>query len=253
MKHSARKASVKPSSRAASKRRVVKSPIKKRAAPASKRKAEPNKVRDVRRASLLHIADLECQIAAIDKAQAVIEFGLDGRILEANENFLNTLGYSANEVRSQHHSMFLDAAERQTPEYRAFWERLGRGEYDAGRYRRVAKGGREVWIQASYNPILNLNGTPFKVVKYATDVTEQVRAEQALQAAVAETGAIVAAAQVNDLSRRISVEDKRGQIAERLGARTDGERAAALELALEALYLAKKLDKTTGEGETVYG
>ncbi len=159
-------------------------------------------------------ANFEGQIAAIHKAQAVIEFGLDGRILEANENFLNTLGYSANEVRSQHHSMFLDAAERQTPEYRAFWERLGRGEYDAGRYRRVAKGGREVWIQASYNPILNLNGTPYKVVKYATDVTEQVRAEQALQAAVAETGAIVAAAQVNDLSRRISVEDKRGQIAE---------------------------------------
>ena len=159
-------------------------------------------------------ANFEGQIAAIHKAQAVIEFGLDGRILEANENFLHTLGYTAGEVRNQHHSMFLEPADRQTPEYRAFWERLGRGEYDAGRYRRVAKGGREVWIQASYNPILDLNGKPFKVVKYATDVTEQVRAEQALQAAVAETGAIVAAAQVNDLSRRIAMEDKRGQIAE---------------------------------------
>ncbi len=159
-------------------------------------------------------ANYEGQIAAIHKAQAVIEFTLDGRILEANENFLQTLGYTAGEVINQHHSMFVEPVERQSPEYRAFWERLGRGEYDSARYRRIAKGGREIWIQASYNPILDLNGKPFKVVKYATDVTEEVRAEQALQAAVAETGAIVAAAQVNDLSRRITLEDKRGQIAE---------------------------------------
>ncbi len=159
-------------------------------------------------------ANFEGQIAAIHKAQAVIEFSLDGRILEANENFLQVLGYSVAEVRGQHHVMFVDPAEREGHAYRAFWEKLGRGEYDAGRYRRVTKDGREIWIQASYNPILDLNGRAFKVVKYATDVTEQVRAEQALQAAVAETGAIVAAAQVNDLSRRIALEDKRGQIAE---------------------------------------
>jgi methyl-accepting chemotaxis protein len=159
-------------------------------------------------------ANYEGQIAAIHKAQAVIEFSLDGRILEANENFLKTLGYTADEVRGQHHAMFVDPAERQGHAYRAFWEKLGRGEYDTGRYRRQTKSGREIWIQASYNPILDLNGVPFKVVKYATDVTEQVRSEQALQAAVAETGAIVAAAQVNDLSRRIALEDKSGQIAE---------------------------------------
>ncbi len=173
MKHSARKASVKPSSRAASKRRVVKSPIKKRAAPASKRKAEPNKVRDVRRASLLHIADLEGQIAAIDKAQAVIEFTLDGHIIKANDNFLSVMGYSAAEVIGQHHGMFVEPDRRNSLEYRQFWEKLGRGEYDAGQYKRIGKNGREVWIQASYNPIYDLNGKPFKVVKYATDITAQ--------------------------------------------------------------------------------
>jgi methyl-accepting chemotaxis protein len=133
-------------------------------------------------------ANFEGQIAAIHKAQAVIEFSLDGRILEANDNFLQVLGYTAAEVRGQHHAMFVDPADREGHAYRAFWEKLGRGEYDAGRYRRITKDGREIWIQASYNPILDLNGRAFKVVKYATDVTEQVRAEQALQAAVAETG-----------------------------------------------------------------
>ncbi|MDE2306357.1 MAG: PAS domain S-box protein, partial [Gammaproteobacteria bacterium] len=110
---------------------------------------------------------------AISKVQAVIEFTLDGKILTANDNFLNTLGYSINEVRGQHHSMFVEPAYRSSPEYREFWARLGRGEYDANQYKRIGKGGKEVWIQASYNPIFDLNGRPFKVVKYATDITAQ--------------------------------------------------------------------------------
>lgn len=125
-------------------------------------------------ASKLAAADSAGQLAAIDKAQAVIEFNLDGAIIRANQNFLQTLGYTAEEVRGQHHSMFVDPEERARPEYRMFWEKLGRGDYDAGRYRRIAKDGREVWIQASYNPILDLSGRPIKVVKYATDITEQV-------------------------------------------------------------------------------
>ena len=110
---------------------------------------------------------------AINKAQAVIEFSMDGKIQHANENFLKTLGYTLEEVKGQHHSMFVDPAYRQSPDYRMFWDKLGRGEYDAGQYKRIAKGGREVWIQASYNPILDANGKPFKVVKYATDITQQ--------------------------------------------------------------------------------
>ena len=123
----------------------------------------------------LRRADLEGQIAAIHKSQAVIEFALDGTILNANDNFLKTLGYSLAEIKGQHHSMFADPAYKASNEYRLFWEKLGRGEYDAGQYKRIAKGGKEIWIQASYNPILDPNGKPFKVVKYAVDITEQLR------------------------------------------------------------------------------
>jgi methyl-accepting chemotaxis protein len=122
------------------------------------------------------LADLEGQLAAISKVQAIIEFQLDGTIITANENFLRTVGYSLDEVRGQHHRMFVDAAYRASDEYRRFWEKLGRGEFDAARYRRLGKGGREVWIQASYNPIFDTSGRPFKVVKYATDVTAEVLA-----------------------------------------------------------------------------
>ncbi|SUS03268.1 Chemotaxis protein (modular protein) [uncultured Defluviicoccus sp.] len=122
----------------------------------------------------LAAANFEGQLAAISKSQAVIEFSLDGRIRNANENFLKTLGYTLDEVKGQHHAMFIEPAYRSTLEYRAFWDKLGRGEYDAGKYKRIAKGGREIWIQASYNPIMDMNGKPMKVVKYATDITEQM-------------------------------------------------------------------------------
>lgn len=120
-------------------------------------------------------ANFEGQLSAISKSMAVIEFSLDGRIQVANENFLKTLGYSIEEIRGQHHSLFVTPEERMSLDYRAFWEKLGRGEYDAGQYKRVAKGGREIWIQASYNPILDAGGRPFKVVKFASDVTEQMK------------------------------------------------------------------------------
>jgi methyl-accepting chemotaxis protein len=122
----------------------------------------------------LRTADLAGQIEAIGKAQAVIEFNMDGTIIGANENFLKTLGYSLTEIKGRHHSMFVDPAERDSAAYREFWASLTRGEYQAAEYKRIGKGGKEVWIQASYNPILDLNGKPFKVVKYATDTTAQV-------------------------------------------------------------------------------
>ncbi len=120
-------------------------------------------------------ADIDGQIAAIRKSQAVIEFNMDGTIIEANRNFLDALGYSLAQIKGKHHRMFVDPAEQAKPEYTAFWAALNRGEYKAAEYKRIGKGGKEIWIQASYNPILDLNGKPFKVVKYATDVTAQAR------------------------------------------------------------------------------
>ncbi|WP_371422997.1 PAS domain-containing protein [Tardiphaga sp.] len=113
------------------------------------------------------------KVAAISRAQAVIEFNLDGSVIVANENFLNTVGYALSEIQGRHHSMFVEAGERDGAAYRDFWARLGRGEYQAAEYKRIGKGGKEVWILATYNPILNDAGKPFKVVKFATDVTQQ--------------------------------------------------------------------------------
>jgi len=160
----------------------------------------------------LQSADYEGQLAAISKAQAVIEFGLDGKIITANENFLKVLGYTLDEVKGRHHSMFVDHAYRQSPDYRMFWEKLGRGEYDAGQYKRVTKTGAEIWIQASYNPILDVNGKPFKVVKYATDITASVKASQMMQQAVQQVQAAVEAAKANDLTERVPLEGKTGEI-----------------------------------------
>lgn len=120
-------------------------------------------------------ADLAGQVAAVGKAQAVIEFELDGTILTANDNFLKTLGYTLDEIKGKHHGMFVDDATRQGNEYREFWARLNRGEYVSGEFKRIGKGGKEVWIQASYNPIFDLDGRPFKVVKYASDITGIVK------------------------------------------------------------------------------
>jgi methyl-accepting chemotaxis protein len=122
-------------------------------------------------AATLQKVDSQGKIDAIERVQAVIEFDLQGRVLRANDNFLNTFGYQADEVVGQHHRMFCDADYTRSPEYIAFWERLSRGEFNAGEYRRVNKHGDDVWIQATYNPILDIDGKPLKVVKFATDVT----------------------------------------------------------------------------------
>ncbi|MGE5451823.1 MAG: methyl-accepting chemotaxis protein [Acidobacteriota bacterium] len=166
---------------------------------------------DVTRAKL-QAADYAGQLSAIGKAQAVIEFSLDGKVLHANDNFLNALGYSLHEVKGQHHSMFVEPDYRNSVEYRLFWEKLGRGEYDAGQYKRLGRGGREIWIQASYNPIMDMNGKPFKVVKYATDVTAEVHANNMLRQAVEQAQRVTSAAKDGDLSQRIPLEGKSGPI-----------------------------------------
>ena len=116
-------------------------------------------------------AYFEGQLTAISKSQAVIEFDLDGVILDANSNFLSALGYTLDEVKGKHHSIFVEPAFKNSPEYAAFWEQLRKGVYASGEYKRISKLGNAVYIQASYNPILDQNGNPFRVVKYATDIT----------------------------------------------------------------------------------
>jgi methyl-accepting chemotaxis protein len=122
----------------------------------------------------LRCADFESQIEAIHKSQAVIEFALDGSILTANDNFLKTTGYARDEIVGKHHGMFVEPSYRRSSDYRVFWDSLRRGEYQAGEYKRIGKGGRPVWIQATYNPVHGADGRLLKVVKFATDITPQV-------------------------------------------------------------------------------
>ena len=125
----------------------------------------------------LKAADAAGQLDAISKSQAVIEFNMEGVILTANDNFCNAMGYQLSEIQGQHHSMFADAEYAASQDYRSFWQNLNQGHYDAGEYKRLGKGGKEIWIQASYNPIMDLSGKPIKVVKYASDITAQKAAE----------------------------------------------------------------------------
>ncbi len=135
-------------------------------------------------------ADFEAQIHAISVSQAVIEFSLDGIVQSANENFLNTLGFTLDEVKGKHHRMFCDPAYAKSPEYKAFWNKLRDGDYDAGEYKRIGKGGKEVWISASYNPIRDLNGNPVKVIKFASDISKQ-KLKDAELAALSRTQAVI--------------------------------------------------------------
>ncbi len=135
-------------------------------------------------------------IKAMGRSQAVIEFSLDGTILDANENFLSAMGYSLAEIKGKHHSMFVDTAMRNSAEYTQLWDALNRGQYQAQEFPRVAKGGKLVWIQASYNPIMDMNGKPFKVVKFATDITKQKQA-------IAEINDVISAATGGNLTTRI--------------------------------------------------
>ena len=124
--------------------------------------------------SKLMTAEYQSKIKAIERSQAVIEFGLDGVVINANENFLKIFGYRLEEVVGQHHRIFCDPGFAESPEYAQFWQRLGRGEYDAGEFKRIGKDGSDIWLQASYNPILDIEGRPVKVVKFASDITLEV-------------------------------------------------------------------------------
>jgi methyl-accepting chemotaxis protein len=154
----------------------------------------------------------ESEIVAIRRVRAMIEFELDGTIRMANSNFLKMFDYTLEEVAGKHHSMLLTAAQREKPEFRDLWQRLGRGEYQAGEFVYVGKHGREVWLQGYFSPTMDANGRPAAVVSYNTDVTAQVRMSQQLQATVLQTQAAVKAALQGDLTQRVDLEGKTGHV-----------------------------------------
>ena len=154
---------------------------------------------------------MEQQAAAMSKSQAVIEFNLDGTVVTANDNFLACLGYTLDEIKGKHHRMFVDPAYANTAEYQAFWAKLNRGEFDTGVYKRIAKGGKEIWIQATYNPILNAAGKATKVVKFASDITAQKQSQFEMEKLVAEAQAVLGRLANNDLTQEMT-ETYRGDL-----------------------------------------
>ena len=162
-------------------------------------------------------ADFECKIEAIDRVQAMVEFDLDGMLIHANENFLNVFGYDLEEIVGRHHRLFCSEDYTRTHEYEDFWHQLSQGKSFSGQYQRVGKDGNDVWIRGNYNPILNAAGQPIKVVKFATDVTAEVAAQQAIQADVSRISS-----SVDKMSQQISEETQRVAInAQNLGATTE--------------------------------
>jgi methyl-accepting chemotaxis protein len=158
------------------------------------------------------IARHESEIVAIRRVRAMIEFELDGTIRMANPNFLKMFDYTLEEVAGKHHSMLLSAAQREKPEFRDLWQRLGKGEYHAGEFVYVSKHGKEVWLQGYFSPTMDANGKPAAVVSYNTDVTAQVRMSQQLHATVLQTQAAVKAALQGDLTQRVDLEGKSGHV-----------------------------------------
>ena len=202
--------------------------------------------------------DYAGQIQAIGNTQAVIAFDLEGKVLDANANFLSALGYTLDEIRGHPHGMFVDDEYRRSPEYREFWAALNRGEFQAGEFRRIGKGGREVFIQASYNPIPDASGKPFKVVKYAIDITERVRERNAtaererlqaeeLRSKVHAMLDVVTAATRGDLTREVTVRgsDAIGQMGEGLAAFLADLRTSVSGIAQNAQSLANSAEELT--------
>ena len=146
------------------------------------------------------------QIEAINKSQAVIEFEPDGTILDANENFLNAVGYSLNEIQGKHHSMFVDKEYSASDEYLQFWKKLGNGSFESGEYQRFAKGHRELWLQASYNPIFDFKGRVIKVVKFASDITAAKKTQQDIESVLTEVSDVMSSLSSGSLMNRVKGE-----------------------------------------------
>lgn len=137
---------------------------------------------------------------AVERGQAVAEFSLDGMLRSANDIFLDLMGYRLDEVKGQHHRIFCDTAHTRSDESTAYWQKLRQGEFEVGVFRRLAKGGREVWVQATYNPILDVNGQPYKIVTIATDITAQKQASAEMERLVTEAEAVLGSIAENNLT-----------------------------------------------------
>lgn len=168
---------------------------------------------DITAAKLKSIED-DSKVAAIERAQGMIEFDMAGNIITANDNFLNLMGYTLPEIQGHHHRTFVDREEAASAAYRAFWQKLGRGEYDSGEYLRLGKNGKRIWIQATYNPILDLEGRPVKVVKFCSDITA---AKMAAIEAEARMDAVSASSCIFDLSRDGTLLSMNDQLERALG------------------------------------
>jgi methyl-accepting chemotaxis protein len=185
-------------------------------------------------------ADMKGQVEAIARSQAVISFDLSGTILDANPVFLGVMGYSLAEVVGRHHQIFVPREEAASPEYRAFWARLAKGEFQAGRFRRIAKDGRDVWIEGAYNPILDAAGRPMKVVKYAQDVTEQVRLLDSLKVLIDENFAEI----TNAVDRSDSLAQSAGRAAGETSATVQTVAASSEELAASVQEISRSMNRS---------
>ena len=175
-----------------------------------------------------HLAELEAVSAALNRSQGMVEFELDGTIITANDNFLRTMGYTLSEIKGRRHSMFVGPEYANSPEYRDFWRSLSNGQFVTDRFKRLGKGGAEIWIQGSYNPVLDKNGRPYKVIKIATDVTEAERER----------------ARVNDVGRISEAEQKQvvSVLANSLKRLAQGDLTASIDAAFNGDYREIKED-----------
>ena len=196
-------------------------------------------------AEKLRNADFEGQIDGIRASQAVIQFETDGTIIEANDHFLNAVGYDLKEIIGQHHRLFVEPGYAASAEYKAFWEALGRGEAQVGEFRRIRKNGDEIWIQASYTPVKDSCGRVFKIVKYASNITEQKQT-------VVEVGKLIDAAKRGELNDRVSLDNTSGdsrKLRENINAMLDAIIAPINEVAEVMQAVAEKDLRSRVDGE----
>ncbi|WP_248324043.1 MULTISPECIES: PAS domain-containing methyl-accepting chemotaxis protein [unclassified Caballeronia] len=186
------------------------------------------------------VAERDGRLAAIDRANAVIEFDLEGNVLAANQNFTDAIGYTLREIVGKHHRMFCDPETTATAEYRDFWARLSRGDYHAGRFERVSKHGYRVWLQATYNPVLDESGRPYKIVKYASDITAQVERERRMQASL-----IAMSEKIDELSQSIDGIATRTREATAVATETQAEADTGGRTLAESMSAIKEIEQSS--------
>ncbi|MCG2585450.1 methyl-accepting chemotaxis protein [Massilia sp. TS11] len=185
-------------------------------------------------------------IQALQRTQAIIEFDLAGNVLTANANFLRTMGYTLEEVRGKHHAMFCEADLVTSTAYRHFWADLAEGKFHSARFKRLGKHGAEIWLQASYNPILDANGKPYKVVKFATDISAHVARERRVAERVRAIN--------HDLEEMATASASIDRFAERaseLGKQTQTEAADGKQLLLAAHAATEQIQRSAKDVQAI--